>query len=185
MSNLITPENLEQQLKAFTPLVLKLARDHCWNKISDTVKYVIKRVPSELNESGKLLDELDYLRKKLLSSKEPQDLKSTVEQLKSYFSEILRIHLYVFKAKKNLTIIEVEVIENELSDTAYLQYVEVGKPQIFSYIISPPYTSQYEHRKFDVNWRLGTFDHKWMMFWGRRKLNRKLKEIGKFKKRQL
>jgi len=63
----ITKENLYHTIKEGTNTLLEMTREHSWNKISNNVKFVIKKVETEIFENSKPF-ERDRVRKKLLSN---------------------------------------------------------------------------------------------------------------------
>lgn len=38
-----------------------------------------------------------------------------------------------------------------------------------------PYYADQTKEKFNINWQLGTFDHKWKMFWWKLEMKKELK----------
>jgi len=65
----ITTKNLNRQIKEATIQLLEMAKEHSWNKISSNVRYVIKKVKTEITECENLF-QTNRIRKRLLSLKE-------------------------------------------------------------------------------------------------------------------
>ena len=170
----ITAKNLNRQIKEATNQLLEMAKEHSWNKISSDVKYVIKKVKAEITE-GKNLFETNRIRKRLLSLKERLDLKSAIKQLNSEFENIYLIELYIFKASKKETIVEIEILEKSELDAEYRKTVLNESPMLHCKVAIPPYIGFEKKDKFDINWQLETIECKWKVFWWRRKIKKKMK----------
>ena len=170
----ITKENLNLQIKEATNTLLEMAKEHSWNKISNEVRYVINTVKTEITEVENLFDR-NRMRKKILEGKERVNLDSAIKQLKSDFDNIYLIELYVFKAKKNETIVEIEILEKSQLEDEYRKTVADKSPMLHCKVAIPPYKGLKGKGKFDINWQLETIEYKWKMFWWRRKINKKLK----------
>lgn len=173
-----TKQNLQQNIDEATILLLKMARDVCWNNIKDEVKYVIKRVNLGVERTENFHNR-DKLRKEVLNKKERLTLDSAIQELSSDFDNIYLIELYIFKAEKKETIVEIEVLErSELIDHLDLDSEEsknyLHQNMMFHCKVPlPPYANEDKNIKFDINWQLGTLEHKWKLFWWRRKTKKK------------
>lgn len=173
-----TRQNLQQNIEEATILLLQMAKDLCWNDITDEVKYVIKRVNLGV-ENTKNFRNRDKERRKILNKKERLTLDSAIQELSSDFDNIYLIELYIFKARRKETIVEIEVLErSELIDPSDLDS-EVNKNYLHQNMMLhckvpvPPYANEDKKIKFDINWQLGTLEHKWKLFWWKRKIKRK------------
>lgn len=160
----ITKTNLNQQIKEATNQLLQMADERAWNKISRQLKFVIKKVKTELTDSKSILNR-NKTRKRLLEQKERLDLDKAIHQLKSEFDNIYLIELYIFKACKNETIIEVEVLEKTELSIEHRKTILDATPTIHCKVAIPPYIDLDSNDKFDINWQLETFEYKWKMFW--------------------
>ncbi len=175
--NIIIKENLKQNIEQATTLLLQMARDLCWNNIKDEVKYVIKKVNLEV-ESTENFHTRNKRRKKVLNQEKRLILDSTIKELSSDFDNIYLIELYIFKAEKKETIVEIEVLErSELTDRSDFDS-EANKNYLHQNMMLhckvpvPPYAHEDKKIKFNINWQLGTLDHKWKLFWWRRKIKK-------------
>ncbi len=174
----ITTENLSQKIKEATSQLIDMAKVHSWNNISSNVKYVIKKVDAEIME-GEDFFETNRIRKKLLSLKERLNLDSAVKQLISEFENIYLIELYIFKASKKETIVEIEIFEKSKLDLEYRKEVINNPPMLHCKVQIPPYIGFGNETKFDINWQLETFEFKWKIFWWKRKIGRKTQTSAK------
>lgn len=143
----ITKENLYNQIKEATKELLEMAKERSWNKISNDVSYVIKKGKSER-----------------------MNLDSAIKQLKSEFENIYLIELYVFKAEKKETIVEIKILEKSELDFEYRKTAINESPTLHCKVAIPPYIGLEEKGKFDINWQWETFEYKWKMFLWRRKI---------------
>ena len=170
----VTKENLNRQIKEATNTLLEMAKEHSWNKISSNVRYVIKKVKTEITE-GENLFQTNRIRKRLLSLKERLNLESAIKQLKSEFENIYLIELYIFKASKKETIVEIEILEKSELDAEYRKTVLNDSPMLHCKVAIPPYIGLEKKDKFDINWQLETIEYKWKIFWWRRKMKKEIK----------
>ena len=172
----ITKENLKLQIKEMTNQLLEMAKEHSWNKISSNVKFVIGKIKTDISEDEKLV-ETNRRRKRLLYSKERLNLESAIKQLNSEFENIYLIELFIFKASKKETIVEIAILEKSQLDIEYRNKKEIleSSPMLHSKVAIPPYIEFERKDKFDINWQLGTIECKWKMFWWRRKMKKKIK----------
>jgi len=164
--NKITRENLYHTIKKATITLLEMAREHSWNEISNDVKFVIKKVETDILENLKPF-EGNKIRKRLLNSKEELSLDKAIEQLKSEFESIYLIELYIFKVTTKQTIVEIEILEKSTLDAEYRKTILSDPPMLHCKVAIPPYIDTKSKDKFDINWQLETFEFKWKMFWHR------------------
>ena len=172
----ITKENLKLQIKEMANQLLEMAKEHSWNTISNNIKFVIKKIKTDISEDEKLF-ETNRKRKRLLNSKERLTLESAIKQLNSEFEKIYLIELFVFKASKKETIVEIAILEKSQLDIEIRNRKEIleSSPMLHSKVAIPPYIEFEKKDKFDINWQLETMECKWKMFWWRKKMKKKIK----------
>lgn len=170
----ITKKNLNRQIEEATDNLLEMAKEHSWNKISGNVKFVIKKVKTDITEGSNLF-ETNRIRKKILEQKERLNLEFAIKQLKSEFKNLYLIELYVFKANKKDTIVEIEILEKSELGVDQQKIVKNNSPMLHCKVAIPPYIGLENKDKFDINWQLETIEYKWKMFWWRRKTKKKMK----------
>lgn len=161
----ITQENLNLKLQDATSKLLEMARNLTWNKISNNVKFLIKKV--RVKEAAENLFEEIRIRKKLLNSKEKLNLDTAVNQLNLEFENIYLIDLYIFKADKKETIVEIEVLEKSELDIEYRKTILDNPPMLHCKVAMPPYIGFEKKKEFDINWQLETIEYKWEIFFWR------------------
>jgi len=100
-----TKENLESSLKEATKKLLNLARDICWNKISDNTTYIISEIEDiEIpNDFYKSL----LARKEANSKKTPKSIEEITIDLNLIFENLYDINLHIYKSEKYKTITEI------------------------------------------------------------------------------
>ena len=155
-----------------------MARNSCWNKISDNTSYII---------SGIVDDEQNFLvkrieRKKANEKKKPKSLEQITAELKDTYENLYDINLYVYKSKKESTIIEIQYYPKSSLESDFFETVKDNEPMLHSKIGLPSYRKN-DTEKFDVNWELGGIRHEWNNFLG--KIRFKFNEYKYLKKQRL
>lgn len=167
----MTIDTLDKDLKGLTDDLLEMARNLTWNEISNDCRYIL----TEIVDSDKNFFEQRKLRKRLNDSKIPRDLNLIVPDLKTIFENIYDLNLYVYKAKAEQTIIEIQYYPKSNLNKDYLEKVKDNKPMLHCKIATPPYAVD-NKVKFDINWELGGLRHEWKMFWWRQNVKRELRK---------
>lgn len=128
----------------------RLANINCWNKISANFVFII----SDFNEFERsIFFEQRKVRNKVNKSKTVLGLDSAIEILTKEYDDLYDIALYIFKASKKETVIEIQYCRKSNFEPDYFAMVKDNLPMFHSKI-SKPYYIKDEH-KFDVNWELG------------------------------
>ncbi len=159
----ITGENLDRQIGKATSQLLEMAKECSWNNISGNVTYVLRKIEPGATD-GENLHDRNRIRKKVLEQQAPVSLGAAADRLKSGFENIYLLDLYIFKANKKETIVEIEILEKTELDPAYQQAVNHLPPRIHCKVAIPPYSSFEAKDKFDINWQLETVEYQWKMF---------------------
>ena len=170
----MTIDTLDKDLKSLTGNLLEMARYWTWNNISNDCKYIL----TEIINSDKNLFEQRKLRKRLNDLKIPKDLDLIVPDLKAIFENIYDLNLYVYKAKAEQTIIEIQYYPKSSLDKDYFEKVKDNKPMLHCKIDIPPYADD-NKTKFDINWIHGGLRHEWKMFWWRQEIKKEIKKKKK------
>ncbi|WP_299683632.1 hypothetical protein [uncultured Dokdonia sp.] len=142
-------ENLEQNLKEATSSLLEMAKNSCWNKISDNTRYLISEIKNdELNALDKRKE-----RKRENNKKISKSLEQISSELKDIYENLYDINLYIYKSEKNNTIIEIQYYPKSSLESEFYETVKNNEPMLHCKIGIPPgYNGKKE--KFDVNWEL-------------------------------
>ena len=100
-------ETLREEINAATHSLLQIARESCYNSISDNVQYVLQIADQKL-ENGNFYQQFK-LKKKLIQSSPRLQSEALLNQLYSIYDQIHQMDLYIHKAEKRLTLVEVNV----------------------------------------------------------------------------
>ncbi|WP_299126245.1 hypothetical protein [uncultured Winogradskyella sp.] len=170
-------ENLEQSLREATSSLLEMARNSCWNKISDNTSYIISEI---INDERNFFDRR-IERKKVNEKKKTKSLEQITAELKDIYENLYDINLYVYKSKKESTIIEIQYYPKSSLESDFYETVKENNPMLHCKIGLPNYRKN-DTKKFDVNWELGGIRHEWNSFWSRLKFKWKyrnrIKNVG-------
>jgi len=166
-------ENIYIDLKNGTEKLLEIARDLSYTLISDNCLYII----SEIKDSDKRFHERDQLRKKENGLKVPKTLVNILLELNVLYPNFYDVNLYIYKAAKQMTIIEIQYYPRSSLDLEYQQFTQTKETMLHCKVSHPAYYSE-RNEKFDINWEFGPLNHIWKMFWWKRKLNKRAKHRG-------
>ena len=166
-------ENILKDLTEATRSLLDMARDLSYSDISDKCLYII----SEIKDSDKNFYERNKIRIKENSSKTPKPLADILPDLEALYSNFYDVNLYVYKSDKQLTIIEIQYYPRSSLDIEYRQKTQSQQTMLHCKVANPPYYSDTKE-KFDINWEFEPLNHKWKMFWWRRKTKKYLASRG-------
>ena len=112
--------------------------------------------------------------------KYPKPFAEIVTEVKKIYDDLYDVNLYIYKAKKNLTIIEIRYYPRSSLSPEYKNEVETRETMLHCKVATPIYYSE-DKEKFDINWQFEPFNHKWKMFWNIRKFKQELKKRNKIK----
>lgn len=153
-------ENLYTEISDAVQGLLKMARDLSFNDISDNCKFII----SEIKESDKNFFEQNKIRKTENDKKTPKSRADIIVELETLYSNLYDVNLYIFKADKNSTLIEIQYFPRSSHDIDYQKTSAKQETMLHCKVATPLYSSD-NKEKFDINWQLGTLNHHWKMFW--------------------
>lgn len=164
----MSKNDLEEQLNEATRKLLQLARKSSWNRISNKTVYILTQIDPEpkLNVA-----ESRKIRKKINDKKKTHTLKSATQELLSFYDDLYDINLYLYRSKRNRTIVEIQYFLKSFHAYKFQQSVRDNSPMLHCKIALPPYRR--ENKKFDINWELGGLRHQWNEFWWRRKMTKR------------
>jgi hypothetical protein len=106
----VRKNNLEQNLRETTSILLGIADNSCWNKISDNTSYIITEI---VNDERNFFDKL-IERKKVNDKKKSKSLEQITAELQDLFRNLYDINLYIYKSKKKNTymyILRIKIIQ--------------------------------------------------------------------------
>ena len=154
---------IKKQIEKATSDLLKMAKDICWNEISNNCFYIL----TEINPENDLKFSNRKLYKKINDKKELKKIDEIIEDLKIFYFDIYDINLFVYKSTKNKTIIDLRYFL-KVNSGHNIDKIKETEPMIHSRITLPFYRKN-EKEKFDVNWELGGVKQEWKMFLGKLK----------------
>jgi hypothetical protein len=155
----VTKNNLELNLKEATSSLLAMARNSCWNKISHNTSYIISEI---INDEQNFFDKRIEL-KKANENKKPKSLEQITAELKNIYENLYDLNLYVYKSKKESTIIEIQYYPKSSLESEFHEIVKENNPMLHCKIGLPHYRKN-DIEKFDVNWELGEIRYEWNNF---------------------
>jgi len=170
-----TIENIESQINDATSSLIDMARNSCWNSISNNTSYII----SEIKDDGKNFEQQRIERNKVNNKKEPKSLQKIISELKMIFEDLYDINLYIFRSEKTKTIIEIQYYPKSSLESGFYKTVKNNSPMLHCKVSIPVYTDMNKEQKYDVNWELGGIRYEWNLFWYRLKFNWKYRNRSK------
>lgn len=168
-------EDIYKDLEAATFSLLEMAREECWNKISNNCIYYL----SKESEYSYDITSLDLRRRSVYKNKTLLPLEVIAQSLEEIYIDLYDVNLYIFKAEKKQTIIEIrcdfkhKFDPNNIAEKEYYEFIKCDPPMLHCKIAIPPYAKkdyESENEKYDVNWTLGGWRHHWKLFWWRRRM---------------
>ncbi|EDP70780.1 hypothetical protein FBALC1_08473 [Flavobacteriales bacterium ALC-1] len=169
----VTKNNLEKNLKETTSTLLEMARNSCWNKISDNTSYIMSEIKNDLLNRSK--------RKKLNDKKKPKSLEKITAELREIYENLYDINLYIYKSEKESTIIEIQYYPKSSLESEFYETIKNNDPMLHMKIGIPPYVNN-KTEKYDVNWELGGMRYEWNLFSSRLrfkwKYKNRIKNVG-------
>lgn len=174
----VTKNNLEQVLKEATFTLLEMARNSCWNKISDNASYIISEIKND--ERNFKIQRIE--RKKVNDKKKPTSLEQATTELNAIYDNLYDINLEIYKSKKDRTIVEIRYFPKSSLESDFYETVKDNEPMLHCKIGLPNYRKN-DAEKFDVNWELGGIRHEWNNLLG--KIRFKIYEYKYLKRKKL
>ncbi|SIT01614.1 hypothetical protein SAMN05421786_10451 [Chryseobacterium ureilyticum] len=157
----VSKENLKINIESGIVNLQRLAMISCWNKISSNFVFIVSDF-NEFERSNFL--EQRKIRNKVNKSKVILGLDSAIELLVKDYYDLYDITVYIFKADKKETIIEIQYYRKSNFEPDYFVMVKDNPPMFHSKISFPPYFLK--GSKFDINWELDGIIHSWNYFLG-------------------
>lgn len=156
------PEDLHDGIARVVPNFLNMARGLCWNTISDRCLFIISEIRNSTENAHMQREQITKENK----GKIPLPLESITAVLEQLFHELYDINIYIHRAKKELTIIDIRYYLKSSLDPDYRKTVNANPPMLHCNVTTPPWLSD-ERQKFDINWERKTWLNRWRIFWAR------------------
>lgn len=148
LDNLNVYKTLEENIQLTISSLETLVKESCWNKISNIYLYILTDI-SELKYAD--FHELRTKERKINSKKVPKDIDTVLNFLSEIYSDLYDVNCYIFKSKKDCTIIEIQYFRKSDLDSEYLEKVRGNPPMYHAKMLLPP-NKRIDLEKFDVNW---------------------------------
>lgn len=129
-----------------------MAKDYCWNEISDNCFFIL----SEIKSNDKNFLEKRIERKKTNDRKSLKSFEQIVKELNEIYYSLYDVNFYVYKSEKLKTIIEIQYFLKSSLDKEFFEKVKTNEPMIHCKIANPNYQED-SKEKFDINWEHGGF----------------------------
>lgn len=159
----MSKENLEKDLKDATSKLLELARESAWNTISDECLYIISETRDDIADD---FFTLKKIRKQENEKKTPVPLRQIITELENFYDDLYDVNLFIYRSLPNTTIVEIQYYPKSTLDMEFYEKVRGNSPMLHCKVALPPYRKD-NNPKFDINWELGGFRHRWNLFWWR------------------
>lgn len=141
-------EILEINIKSAIDDLVKLVDIECINKIHPGFIFIISDT-NEFKESSFFDDR--KIRNKINRKKIPKPFEDIIKILEQDYFDLYDVNLYIFKAAKKYTIIEIRYFRKSNFDKDYFEIIKDNAPMFHSKIAQPPFKKP--NAKFDVNWK--------------------------------
>lgn len=178
-------ENLYCDISEATRSLLNMARQSSFNKISDNCSFILSKCQSTSHNSF----DRSKIRKVENEEKIPKALHDVIPDLERKYHDLYDVNLFIYRSKKDSTIIEIEYYPRSFHTIEYQEKSASQETMLHSKVCIPPYAYQANekfeiaepNKKFDINWQLGTLNHRWKMFCWKRKMHNLLAKRQGFK----
>ena len=165
----ITPETLEKNVESAVGTLLNMARDLTWNKISPNCKFIL----SETREMAGNFHDQRIIIQKENNRKKPVSFSEVMPIVLQRYPILYEIDLYVYKAKKRETIIDIRYVNKQSFDEDYIKKVKSDPPMLHCKVAMPPWLPMEGPKpKFDINWEHKHLYLRWRIYLERRKFNK-------------
>ena len=163
---IMNKKSLENKISDSTSKLIDMATDICWNEISRDCLYIMSEIDETIGEN---YFERNKIRKKVNQSLIPKSLQEIAQDLILLYKNLYDINLYIYKASKNRTIIEIKYFLKTSHTKDFYELIKDNEPMLHCKVSIPNYSSKIgkvnkKRKKFDVNWQLGGIRFKWNTF---------------------
>ncbi len=161
----MTLNTFQKEIEGAVPKLLEMARELTWNKIPDNCKFIL----TEIKDSQENFHVQRQLLKKENDKKVPLTLQELMPALQNLYDNLYDINLHIYRATKNVTIIDVRYYPKSSLDQEYRLKVLGNTPMLHCKVAMPPWLSD-KKEKFDINWEHKQWLINWRLIWAGRKL---------------
>jgi hypothetical protein len=161
----MSPATLQEEIEKAIPILLNMARDLSWNKISDNCQFILSEI---INSDTTGHEERD---RRLEENKKKTSVafSEIMPMLRHLYDNLYDINLHIYKSSKKLTIIDIRYYRKSSLDEDYRQKIINDPPMLHCKVSLPPWLSD-KKEKFNINWEHNRRWILWKNFWQKRKL---------------
>lgn len=143
----MTLETLENEITEAIPLLVEMAGSLTRNTISGNYKFIL----TEIKDSSENFHEQRKKNKLVNDKKVPVTLTELMPAIKELYHNFYDINLYIYRSKRNMTIIDFRYYPKSSLDEDFRLKVLDKPPMLHCKVTYPPWLSE-KKEKFDINW---------------------------------
>ena len=143
----MTSETLEKEIREAIPRLFETARSLTRNKICDNYKFIL----TEIKDTSENFHEQRRINKQVNDKKVPMLLTELIPTLNELYNNFYDINLHIYKATRNLTIIDFRYYPKSSLNQDFRAKVLDNPPMLHCKVSYPPWLSD-KKEKFDINW---------------------------------
>jgi hypothetical protein len=164
----LTKNTLAKDIHYAILKLLEMARERCWNDISDNCEFIISEIKNS-NNANSFIERIE--RNERNNKKYSKSFDWMIKELEEMYANLYDINLQIYNASKNKTIIEVSYYPKSALILDYLEKVKANEPTLHCQLLTPPYVNSDKKKAYDINWHLGGFVHHWRIYWWNKKIS--------------
>jgi hypothetical protein len=166
----MTLETLETEIKEAIPRLFEMARGLTRNKISNNCKFIL----TEIKDSSENFHKRRKINKQISDKKVPVSLADLMPTLRMLYEDFYDINLYIYKATRDITIVDFRYYPKSSLDHDYRTKVSNKSPMLHCKVTHPPWLSD-KNEKFDINWEHYEGLNRLRLFWLKLKLKTRMR----------
>jgi hypothetical protein len=161
----MTLSTLQTEIEEAVPRLLDIARELTYSEIPNNCKFIL----SEIKDNGENFYVQAQMRKTENDKKIPVTLSELFPTLLGLYHNFYDINLHIYKAMKNMTILDLRYYPKSSLDPDYQLKVVDKPPMLHCKVAYPPWLSG-KKEKFDINWEHFEGLNRFRLFWLKIKL---------------
>lgn len=166
----MTLKTLENEIKEAIPRLFEMARSLTRNKISDNYKLIL----TEIKDCSENFHEQRKINKLVNDEKVPMTLTELMPTLQKLYNNFYDINLHIYKATRNITIIDFRYYPKSSLDQDFRVKVSNNTPMLHCKVTQPPWLSD-KKETFDINWEHYEGLNKLRLLWLKLKLKTRMR----------
>lgn len=143
----MSSDTLQNDIEQSIHSLFGLANELTWNKLSTNCKFILTEIKVDENN----FHELGLVKKIENEKKQPVTLQEIMPTLQKLYDNLYDINLYIYKATKDMTVIEIRYYPKSSFDKDILRAVINNPPMLHCKVSIPSWLSD-EKERFDINW---------------------------------